>query len=246
MAHNDYQLGRLVDRLKATGAWDRTLLVVGADHSTSAAMDDMGLALSETLPPRWGTNADFPSPMFRPSVSRVPLIVVWPGHIRGGQRFAGPVSMIDVLPTLLDLVGLPPAEASQGQSLAPLLRGTTGWQPRPVILDEFTIRPQTGKLGGLIEIVDGQWGASLEINPDPDRKPEERRPVPLLLYDLWKDPMCLQSVHEQHPDLVAKYTKVLTAQFEAHQALAQRFTVGHAAPLTPEQLRTLRSLGYIR
>jgi len=248
MAHNDYQLGRLVDRLKATGAWDRTLLVVGADHSTLAAGHDMGLALSETLPPPWGPmpNDDDVSPMFRPTVSRVPLIVVWPGHIRGGQRFAGPVSMIDVLPTLLDLVGLPPAEASQGQSLAPLLRGTTGWQPRPVILDEFNVRPQTGKLGGMIEIVDGQWGASLEINPDPDLKPEVRRPVPLLLYDLWKDPMCLQSVHDQHPDLVAKYTKILTAQFEAHQALAQRFTGGHAAPLTPAQLRTLRSLGYIR
>jgi arylsulfatase A-like enzyme len=245
MAHNDYQLGRLVDRLKATGAWDRTLLVVGADHSISAAMDDMGPALSETLPPPWGPSQQ--TPMFRPTVSRVPLIVVWPGHIRGGQRFAGPVSMIDVLPTLLDLVGLPPAEVSQGQSLAPLLRGTTGWQPRPVILDEFNVRPQTGKLGGMIEIVDGEWGASLEINPDPDRpKRFGRRPVPLLLYNLWKDPMCLQSVHEQHPDLVAKYTKMLTAQFEAHQALAQRFTGGRAAPLTPEQLRTLRSLGYIR
>jgi arylsulfatase A-like enzyme len=245
MAHNDYQLGRLVDRLKATGAWDRTLLVIGADHSISAAMDDMGPALSETLPPNWGPSQH--TPILRPTVSRVPLIVVWPGRIRGGQRFAGPVSMIDVLPTLLDLVGLPPAEVSQGQSLAPLLRGTTGWQPRPVILDEFNVRPQTGKLGGEIEIVDGQWGASLEINPDPDRpKRFGRRPVPLLLYDLWKDPMCLQSVHEQHPDLVAKYTKMLTAQFEAHQALAQRFTGGRAAPLTPEQLRTLRSLGYIR
>jgi arylsulfatase A-like enzyme len=249
MAHNDYQLGRLIDRLKANGEWDHTLLIVGADHSTRAAMDDMGLAVSETLPPRWS------QPLFRPTISRVPLIVVWPGHIRGGQRFAGPVSMIDVLPTLLDLVGLPPAEIAQGQSLAPLLRGTPGWQLRPVILDEFTIRPQTGKLGGLIEVVDGQWGASLEIgggrvfpggNPDAQRKPEERRPAPLLVYDLWNDPMCMHSVHEQRPDLVATYTKLLTAQFEAHQALAQRFAGGHAAPLTPEQLRTLRSLGYIR
>ena len=70
--------------------------------------------------------------------------------------------------------------------------------------------------------------------------------MPLLLYDLWNDPMCMRSLHEQRPDLVAKYTKALTAQFEAHQALAQRFARGHAAPLTPEQLRTLRSLGYIR
>ncbi len=240
MAHNDYQLGRLVDRLKATGEWENTLLIIGADHSTRAAMDDMGIALSDTLPPRWG------QPMFRPTISHVPLMVVWPGHIRGGQRFTQPVSMIDVLPTVLDLVGLPPPEIGQGQSLVPLMTGKAGWQPRPVILDEFNVHPQTGKLGGLIEIVDGQWGASLEINPDPDRPPEQRRPVPLLLYDLWSDPMCLHSLHETRADLVEKYTKVLTAQFDAHQALAQRFTPGKEAPLTPEQLRTLRSLGYIR
>ncbi len=124
MAHNDYQIGRLIDRLKATGEWENTLLIIGADHSTEAAMDDMGIALSETLPPRWG------QPMFRPTISRVPLIVVWPGRIQGGQRFSGPVSMIDVLPTMLDLVGLPPAETAQGRSLAPLLLlGRDGWEP---------------------------------------------------------------------------------------------------------------------
>lgn len=68
----------------------------------------------------------------------------------------------------------------------------------------------------------------------------------LLLYDLWNDPMCLRSLHEERPDLVEKYTKFLEAQFQAHQALAQRFTRGEGSPLTPEQLRTLRSLGYIR
>jgi arylsulfatase A-like enzyme len=191
--------------------------------------------------------------MFRPSISRVPLIVVWPGRIQGGQRFDQPVSMIDVLPTVLDLVGLPPAEIAQGRSLAPLLLGTGALEPRPVILDEFpngetgeNIDRQTGKLRGLIEVVDGRWGASLAINPDPKQPEDRRRPVPLLLYDLWNDPMCLQTVHEQHPDLVKKYTKFLETQFAAHQALAQKFTRPKDLGLNPEQLETLRSLGYIR
>jgi len=241
MAHNDYRIGQLVDRLKAEGEWENTLLIIGGDHSTRAAMDDMGIALSETLPPQWA------EPIFRPTISRVPLIFVWPGQIEGGQRFPGPVSMIDVLPTVLDLVGLPPAEIAQGQSLAPLLLGTDGWKPRPVILDEFDHGdPQTEELRGVIEVVDGRWGASLEINPDPEKEEEWRRLVPLLLYDLWNDPMCLHSVHDEHPDLVEHYTAFLEAQFEAHQLLAQRFTPGEESPLTPEQLRTLRSLGYIR
>ncbi len=242
MAHNDYQLGRLVERLKAEGEWENTLLIIGADHSIRAASGDMGIAIQDSLPPRWG------HPMFRPTISRVPLTFVWPGHIEGGQRFDQPVSMIDVLPTLLDLVGLPPAEIGQGQSLAPLLLGEAGWEPRPVILDEFDVDRETGELRGLIEVVDGRWGASLEINPDPDRLEDWQRPrpVPLLLYDLWSDPWCLHSLHEERPDLVEKYTEFLEAQWEAHQALAQVFTRSGEVALTPEQLRTLRSLGYIQ
>ena len=150
---------------------------------------------------------------------------------------------------------LPPAEVAQGQSLAPLLFGAEGWEPRPVIFDEFWEVPDTGELTGQIEVVDGRWGASLEINPRPegefrphdhDHRPGRGRPTPLLLYDLWNDPHGLRSLHEARPDLVEKYTTFLEAQWEAHQALAQRFTPGEESPLTPEQLRTLRSLGYIR
>ncbi len=171
---------------------------------------------------------------------------MWPGRIAGGQRFSQPVSMIDVLPTILQLTGLPMPEVMQGQSLAPLLLGDEGWEPRPVILDEFEVDEETGELRGLIEVVDGRWGASLEINPDPEQEPEEQRPAPLLLYDLWNDPFCLNSLHEERPDLVEKYTELLEAQWEAHQALAQRFTRSGEVALTADQLRMLRALGYIQ
>jgi len=174
---------------------------------------------------------------------------VWPGHIEGGQRIDHPVSMIDVLPTLLDLLGLPPADIGQGQSLAPLMSGREGWAPRPVILDEFYTDRGTGELlEGWIEVVDGRWGASLQINPDPNHRQLRRqpRPVPLLLYDLWNDPMALWSLHEERPDLVQKYTAFLEEQFEAHLALGQYFTPSGEVELTAEQLQTLRTLGYIR
>ena len=134
----------------------------------------------------------------------------------------------------------------QGQSLAPLLLGEDGWETRPVILDEFKVDADTGELHGRIEVVDGRWGASLEIGPRPQALPEERGAVPLRLYDLWTDPHALSSLHEERPDLVEHYTAFLEAQWEVHQALAQQLTPGEQSPLTPEQLRTLRSLGYIR
>jgi len=236
MSHQDHQLGRLVERLKAAGEWQHTLLIVAADHGHWAAR------LSDPSSPRWG-------PVLSSSVSRVPLIIVWPGRIAGGQRLSQPVSMIDMLPTILDVIGVPMPEVMQGQSLAPLLLGEEGWEPRPVILDEFYVDQETGGLGGFIEVIDGRWGASLLIGHPPQRGWKvfsDGRPNPLLLYDLWNDPMCLHSLHEERPDLVEKYTAFLEEQFEAHQALAQYFTRSGEVVLTPEQLETLRALGYIQ
>ena len=237
MAHTDYQIGQLVRRLKAAGEWDNTLFIVASDHGHRAA----GVGWSGPSEHPWD-----PSPIFSPWVNRIPLIVVWPGRIGAGQRLGQPASMIDVLPTILELTGLPMPEVMQGQSLAPLLLGEEGWEPRPVILDEFTFDADTEEPRGLIEVIDGRWGASLEINPDPEREPDRRRPAPLLLYDLWNDPGCVHSLHEERPDLVEKYTAFLQEQFAAHRSLAQLFTPAAEVPLTLQQLESLRALGYIQ
>jgi arylsulfatase A-like enzyme len=240
MSHQDYQLGRLVERLKVNGEWDNTLLIVAADHSVDAAATDIGAMLQETLPPPW-------EPMFRSTITRVPMIFVWSGHIEGGQRFIDPVSMIDMLPTVLDLLDMPLPEVMQGQSLAPLLLGKNGWEPRPVILEEIATNPRTGKVRAAIEVIDGRWGASLSIIDEmAEAHPEIQRPSPLLLYDLREDPFALHSLHEEYPDLVEKYTTFLKDQWKAHQALAKLFISPEEAQLTPDQLETLRSLGYIR
>ena len=272
MAHQDYQLGRLVARLKAQGEWDRTLLIVAADHGPHAGAMDFGALMREPAPATEGAadpsaaalaEGGYAAAMLASGVSHVPLIVVWPERIAPGKRFSDPVSMVDMLPTILDLADLPMPEVMQGQSLAPLLLGEPGWEPRPVILDELRWEPrpvildelrvdnETREMWGRIEVVDGRWGASLQIVPPggEDRRTwvfGAARPASLLLYDLWTDPMCLHSLHEEHPDLVEKYTKFLEDQWAAHQALATHFTPGPKVALTPEQLEALRALGYIR
>ncbi len=113
MAHQDYQIGQLVERLKARGEWGHTLVIVAADHGSAAAH------LPDPFPPGWG-------PMFRSTVTRIPLIVVWPEHIAPGQRFNQPVSMIDMLPTILDFSGLPMPEGDAGAVPGPLAAGGGG------------------------------------------------------------------------------------------------------------------------
>ena len=98
--------------------------------------------------------------------AHIPLIVIWPERIAPGQRLRQAVSMIDILPSILDLAGLAQPEVKQGQSLAPLLLGEEGWEPRPIILDEFQVDPETNELRGTIEVIDGRWGASLYIDPN--------------------------------------------------------------------------------
>jgi arylsulfatase A-like enzyme len=239
MAHNDHQIGQLVKRLKAAGEWDHTLLIVAADHG----YEHSGRLQLDPLPPKWG------SPLFASFRSRIPMIFIWPERIAPGQRLSQSVSMIDMLPTILDLADLPMPEVMQGQSLAPLLLGEEGWEQRLVILDEFYVDRETGEFNGKIDVVDGRWGASLRIGKDIEFRgspPPQPRPVPLLLYDVWNEPYCLHSLHEEHPDLVKKYTRFLQARWKEHRELGKRFSRSADVPLTPEQLRTLRSLGYIK
>jgi arylsulfatase A-like enzyme len=166
-----------------------------------------------------------------------------------------------MLPTVLDLVDLPLPEVMQGQSLAPLLFGTDGWEERPVILEQLQNDIVTGEFTGHIEMIDGRWAASLEIWPeraegDPPVRPSgynraARPHMPdtprLLLYDLRSDPFTLGNVNDLYPELVEKYTKLLEAQWDAHQVLRQLVGGSTAdVALTPEQLETLRALGYIQ
>lgn len=259
MTHQDYQLSRLVSRLKAAGEWENTLLVVAADHGHPAGtFARFGRGLFDPQPEPWQ------GALFDSYATRVPLLFVWPGHIPAGSRFDQAVSMLDVLPTLLDLLGLPAPEVLQGQSLVPLLRGEA-MTVRPVVLDEFRVHEESGEMIGNLDIVDGRWGASLEIGPRPegDEALVGRHAVPiggrwgavhpyfpqvprLLLYDLWNDPFALDAVNDEHPELVERYRRMLLEQWKAHRTLAGHFQAAEDIALTPEQLEQLRALGYIQ
>lgn len=225
MAYADHQLGLLVERLKATGEWENTILIVTADHG-----DWPGLGYFDTWAPHERVA------YLNPYLGRVPLVVTWPAKIKPGQRFRDPVSLIDLLPTVLDLAGQPKPAYLQGHSLAPLLLGQPGWKPRPVVIDELTLNARTGEPNAIVEIVDGRWGASLHIS---------REGNDLLLHDLWNDPYCLKSLHEERPELAKKYRGDLERIFREHQRLAKEFPRGKGEAMDSEQLKTLRSLGYI-
>ncbi|MDF1515180.1 MAG: DUF4976 domain-containing protein, partial [Anaerolineae bacterium] len=53
----------------------------------------------------------------------IPLIISWPGHFQAGLRSHALVELTDLVPTILEITGLPVSEHIQGRSLLPLLTG---------------------------------------------------------------------------------------------------------------------------
>ena len=102
----DETVGRLIDTLEETGQRENTLIVFMSDHGEM--LGDHGIYLK--------------GPYFYEELSRVPLVMSLPGTLPSGQRRGGLVELIDLAPTLLDLVGLDHHEGMQGRSLLDWLR----------------------------------------------------------------------------------------------------------------------------
>ncbi len=98
VAFADHQLGRLLDHLEATGLSDTTLILLWSDHGWQFGEK---LAFRKFTP--WERSL------------RVPFMMAGPG-IAPGQSNT-PISLLDLYPTLLDLIGRPPPHVLDGQSL---------------------------------------------------------------------------------------------------------------------------------
>lgn len=104
LAWFDASMGRLIGSLERLGIADRTIIMLTADNGTAGY--GKGKLTSEVA-------------------LRVPFIVWGPGHVPARGPVDALIELTDVLPTLLDLAGRPPAKEAplDGVSFAPLLRG---------------------------------------------------------------------------------------------------------------------------
>jgi arylsulfatase A-like enzyme len=166
---------------------------------------------------------------------RIPLIFWSPGRIGGGLRIAGPVSLIDVAPTLLDLVGLPQLEALDGVSLRDALLGTAAVEPRQLFAEAVSPR----RWVGIWQFEN--WNPPLVAVRSSDSKFIVHRPThgerePTRRFDLVRDPL------EREP------LPVVGAQLAQVEALVDgylsRAVPAAAPPVSPDVRDRLRALGY--
>ena len=127
----DHQVGRLLGAVEVAGSTDRTVVAVTSDHGE--LLGDYGLVSKLGHHDR---------------SFHVPLIVRWPdlGGV-SGTVVDDFTEHVDVMPTLLDLAGLPVPEQCQGRSLRPFLETGSAPHWRSAAHWEFDFRVFAGLFG---------------------------------------------------------------------------------------------------
>jgi arylsulfatase A-like enzyme len=189
----------------------------------------------------------------------VPLILYRPGVIPEGVQIKETVRSIDLMPTLLDLSGLPVPKRAQGQSLVPLLAAArdakrsgsggsleeaamaNGWKPEPAV----TEKPATKETGGpppreteSYGIVSGGWKLVHNVQRSPGTAEFE-------LYDHGKDPLDKTDVAAKHPEIVDRLKTQLSAWKKAAEQ-GKLPKAGSSEGMSSKDLERLRSLGYVQ
>ncbi|HUL76060.1 MAG TPA: sulfatase, partial [Vicinamibacteria bacterium] len=212
LAFADQEVGALRKAMEAEGLWDRTAVIVAADHG------------EELFERGWiGHNVH----LYEPSV-HVPLIVHFPkGAGPAGTRVPALADLLDVAPTIADILGARGKGGSdrefQGRSLLPAIAGAPGkpavlsrtvWdRPRYALRDErykYVYFTQTGE----------EW-----------------------LYDLRDDPGETRDLAPAEPLRTAYYRQALHSWT---LRLARRPAGSEQAQLSREQCANLKALGYVQ
>jgi arylsulfatase A-like enzyme len=176
----DRRFGEFLERLERLRPAQRTLLVVTADHGEEF-MEHRRLGHGETL---------------HTQALHVPLSFAWQDRI-AARQIDDPIGLVDVFPTVADLVGLPSPDGVDGRSQVASVQ--TG---RPVDAD----RPVFSELRSV-------WGSCRELSLTPPCRTDavsvrtnrfafiaSKTPSQELLFDTVSDPKEATDVSLQHPE----------------------------------------------
>jgi len=209
IAGMDAQIGRLLDHLRALGLEDRTLIAATADHGESLGEhgeDTHGLYVYD-------------------ATLAVPLLVRLPSAIRAGTRVTSLVSGVDLAPTVLELMGLPPMPGVQGRSAAAAFRGETLPEREPVYAESLYGERAYG------------WAPLHAIRSSKAKFIDAPRPE---LYDLERDPA--ETINTA-PARAAEASE-WRSKLDAAGAAIGEADPSASAGMSEEQRARIASLGY--
>ncbi len=211
IAYVDSCIGQVVDKLRTLGLYDNTLIIVTGDHGEG--LGDHGEVQHGFL--------------IYQSTMQVPLIIRVPKGDHRGIQVDEAVSLVDIMPTVLGLIGLDVPRQVQGVNLSDHLDGRPAPERLTPIYGE-SLWPDLFGCSSLHGIVDGSWKYIRSPRPE--------------LYDLSQDGGETANVTDQEPEI----TRRLHARLEESLKAMESAATGHDSELVDrEAVKRLESLGYL-
>ncbi len=186
VAYLDFEIGRLFEHLGRLGILEETVVVLFGDHGENMTEHDS-----------WFDHAGLYD-----SVVHVPLIIWAPGLV-APARISPMVSLVDVMPTILELLDFPAVEGLDGRSLVPLLRGDARAHRSAVMLSECTWQAKRG-------VRTEKWKFIRCYHPGIYPRDGDE------LYDLEDDPAEQYNLAELRPDVTRQLSEELDRWLADH------------------------------
>ena len=182
VAYMDASIQRILTRIDELGLAEDTLVVFNGDHGET-------LYEHECWFDHHGTYEN---------TLHVPLIMRLPGKLPAGQRVGGKTLHQDLVPTILELLGVRPGIKFDGSSLLPLIRGQRASNYSDFYITECTWMRKHGWRTP-------EWKLIVALEPDFHFKPQVE------LYNLIEDPLELKNLAAREPGIVANLKERMQA-----------------------------------
>jgi arylsulfatase A-like enzyme/Tfp pilus assembly protein PilF len=216
IAYADSVLGILFDQLRSRGLYDGTLIAMAADHGEA-----------------FGEHGERTHGIFLyDETIHVPLLFKMPDKRYAGQRVDTRAGLVDILPTVLEVVGLPTPKEVQGESLVALMNnanppdGKTRAAPdRPAYAE--TDYPHHFGATPLRAMRTGKY-----LFVEAPRKE---------LYDQSTDPGAERNLSSSSPAV----TQALTSRLDTFRDKTRRTGVSAEGKIDPQLAQQLAALGYV-
>jgi arylsulfatase A-like enzyme len=218
---SDNHLGTLLDGLKAAGRLEHTVVVFLSDHGEELYAHNGYLYHSCSV---------------YQTTLHVPLGFAAPGLLPAGAVVPQTVELIDVTPTLLDLLGVAPPREQHGRALTPYLERPGGGGAGKPAFSEYGEAPVHTILEGGFKLVDNP--ASFDPICIPNAPPHHFPIAREELYDLVHDPGEKENLALRDPARVADLQQHIRRRFAG---MANRM---HQQALPEELKKQLEALGY--
>ena len=212
IAYVDSLIGKVLESLREKGVLDKTIIVIAADHGES--LGEHGES----------SHAFF---IYDSTVS-VPLILKLPGSNLKPKTIDAQVELVDIMPTLLDLLGITVPNEIQGRSLAPLLAASRAGADKMAYSESYYPRYHYG------------WSELKSLRTVRYQYIQAPRPE---LYDIVRDPMERTNIYGQNSSQAERFIKEMKRIEELSRALGEESKAPRQ--LDNDTIEKLRALGYV-